>query len=305
MHPRNFMKSGQSPLRKRGGDVANAVASRALGGYPRGATSPQRQPTASALKMRSAFNSRGGVVQAQSSEHRKEQPVSNGKQKESCVEEPSGLRRAFNTRGGVVRERDGFEVFYGMEKSDQKPEGAKRDGFDIFYGIGTEELSRLNRARETNGVAVQQNENGAGRFALEEGLAQMNQLEQQLQVRLGGTSGARSPVAPPPASRPPREETAFAAGTSGSAAGGLIVASCRDPAPAVPTFSIATPATSFAPGFGAAGALCRETGSAVPTYSVATPASSFAPGFGAPFPENSTAQMFSLVTPAPSFMPVS
>lgn len=60
---------------------------------------------------------------------------------------PSMLKEAFRQRGGVVKERDGFEVFYGMERPErnERPSGAKtargrksvdlRDGFDKFYGI--------------------------------------------------------------------------------------------------------------------------------------------------------------------------
>jgi len=53
---------------------------------------------------------------------------------------PGGsLKQALASRGGVQREKDGFEVFYGVEaKEKRSPRLRKddyRDGFDIFYGI--------------------------------------------------------------------------------------------------------------------------------------------------------------------------
>lgn len=51
---------------------------------------------------------------------------------------PSSLRKALATRGGVAREKDGFEVFYGVESKEHRrrrsPNQDHRDGFDKFFG---------------------------------------------------------------------------------------------------------------------------------------------------------------------------
>eukprot|EP00913_Durusdinium_trenchii_P020751 g19491.t1 len=71
----------------------------------------------------------------------------------------SSLKKALGQRGGVVKERDGFEVFFGVEKSKEKKKLRKsldsRDGFDKFYGIpsaGAEEDSSTSPTRRMSAL---------------------------------------------------------------------------------------------------------------------------------------------------------
>ncbi|CAJ1457391.1 unnamed protein product [Effrenium voratum] len=100
---------------------------------------------------------------------------------------PASLRKVLGQRGGVVKERDGFEVFFGMDaaKAKAKADKAKkdsRDGFDKFYGIRKADLEA--EAQEESPTSLSQKgkcEEERQRF-----------LERQLQSRLGGGEGERN-----------------------------------------------------------------------------------------------------------------
>eukprot|EP00435_Cladocopium_sp_Y103_P046472 s1280_g13.t1 len=100
---------------------------------------------------------------------------------------PSMLKEAFRQRGGVVKERDGFEVFYGMERPErnERPSGAKtargrksvdlRDGFDKFYGIPSvaaeDSSSSPKRSRELTSAHISIQSSDALQFAWDRGAA--------------------------------------------------------------------------------------------------------------------------------------
>lgn len=124
----------------------------------------------------------------------------------------SSLKKALGQRGGVVKERDGFEVFFGVEKSKEKKKLRKsldsRDGFDKFYGIpsaGAEEDSSTSPTRRC-----------------EDG---QRHMQMQLQARLGGASAETMPADSP---------ECFTSGVPAESVPGV-------PA-GVPTYSLAEPA---------------------------------------------------------------
>lgn len=104
--------------------------------------------------------------------------------------QPTGLKKALATRGGVAREKDGFEVFYGVEAKEVKQSrrishdlNAGRDGFDKFYGISKARAATYPSAQTNLGE-------GSGSRGLKD---ESRQQEAQLTVRLGVQSPKLSP----------------------------------------------------------------------------------------------------------------
>jgi len=212
---------------------------------------------------------------------------------------PLGIRSSLGQRGGVVKKSDGFEVFYGLvgdqpeatcgpttigtaaaqtsavgnspvQKTSMRPVLGKRggvvrksDGFEVFYGL----------------VGDQPAEKSTAKDAPEAGGEEEQRAPQD--------AGAEAPEAS--ATTEPREGEAKQDGGD-----------CRSPskvAPDLAAFSLAPPATSFAPGRGgssapgmasaaanklAGGDLNRRLAAQLPKatiaeYSLATPATSFSP----------------------------
>lgn len=139
--------------------------------------------------------------------------------------QPSSLKQALATRGGVARSKDGFEVFYGVESKEHKPQRKSsvqdsRDGFDKFYGI--QRVDKVDRvASETNPSSARpvdesdKEEKGASKV-IRRVSDQTRQLETQLQARLSGPGQSpgnmhreiRSEVALRPVSDAPRVSSA-------------------------------------------------------------------------------------------------
>eukprot|EP00419_Tripos_fusus_P010230 CAMPEP_0172656524 /NCGR_PEP_ID=MMETSP1074-20121228/1427_1 /TAXON_ID=2916 /ORGANISM="Ceratium fusus, Strain PA161109" /LENGTH=305 /DNA_ID=CAMNT_0013471381 /DNA_START=75 /DNA_END=992 /DNA_ORIENTATION=+ len=96
----------------------------------------------------------------------------------------TGWTQVLGTRGGVVRNKDGFEVFYGVDKTERpaKPHQSKvheRDGFDVFFGIHSQD--RANRVRQ---APMQMSARGNVSSSAAELKVQQQQVESQLQARL-------------------------------------------------------------------------------------------------------------------------
>lgn len=206
----------------------------------------------------------------------------------------ASLRAAFTSRGGVVHHRDAYEIFYGVHAADSENtqldgnSANSQDGYDIFFGIdgrpadavqGGSQIAGITLAEGGANIPVEMSSSSGVTSNSDQQTAckaksQMHQREQQLQSGFGALSDVASSVHSRCATLPPRSPSG--------------VGCCSVPEPAiasrdVPTFSLATPATSFSPPVDLAkldnsqSYASPTVFSKVPTYSMATPVSSYLP----------------------------
>jgi len=173
------------------------------------------------------------------------------------------LKKSLDTRGGVVKERDGYEVFFGVTEGQAKTKVPDRDGFDIFYGIKNDE-------RGTPDTSTAKDDDAQLRARISQVALPRRERRLTAPPQVGGHASKHSADA-----RSPRSAaTAAVAKAKPSAPKSKRVSQPVVPE-SVPTFSLATPAPSFAPNLVASSH--DEPPSNVQLYSMATPCSSFAP----------------------------
>lgn len=189
----------------------------------------------------------------------------------------TNLKKALDTRGGVMKERDGYEVFFGVTDAEGKAKVPDRDGFDIFYGIKNDEraMHAKNSCGDGDAFAAKERE---AQFRARISQVAHPRRERRLTAPPEAPTcwSATTQSAAPRSPRSVRGEVATA--TDGKAKPST-TKSKRVSKPivpdSVPTFSLATPAPSFAPALAANSK--DEVQNGVQLYSMATPCSSFAP----------------------------
>lgn len=185
-----------------------------------------------------------------------------------------------------AKERDGYEVFFGVTEGEFQSKIPDRDGFDIFYGIKNDERAGSAPGTDAKGADAKGTDakgtdaKGDASCAKDHDAQLRSRISQVAHPRRErrltappqvGTSGPKHSVA----LRSPRSTaTAVEAKPKPSAVKSKRASKPEVPE-SVPTFSLATPAPSFAPELSASHH--NENPSGVPLYSMATPASSFAP----------------------------
>lgn len=193
-------------------------------------------------------------------------------------------------KSASVKEHDGYEVFYGLASSSADPRSVKqeRDGFDIFFGIKGPKQERKGNTRAAHpAVPLSAPTTGSG------GPSAVPKL--RLSTASGEATGAaatsgrkqRWNTAPPQAlaiSAPSIAGPTMAGQDSGGRARGK---------------PIHTGVRSLLDGGREAEDTKVKAPTEVPTFSLATPAPSFAPPVELP----ESAQLYSMATPTPSFVP--
>lgn len=173
-----------------------------------------------------------------------------------------------------MKERDGYEVFFGMTEAEGKAKVPERDGFDIFYGIKNDDRGASGRSSCGDGDTVAAKDPDAQLRARIGQVAHPRRERRMTAPPQVGESAARHSAAPAPKSTRGDVSTATHAKAKPN-----VVKSNFIPKPvvpeSVPTFSLATPAPSFAPALVASHR--DEAPHDVQLYSMATPCSSFVP----------------------------
>lgn len=183
-----------------------------------------------------------------------------------------------------VREHDGYEVFYGLASSTADPRAAtkERDSYDIFYGIKGPKQERKGSTRAAHPAPPL-----SARGPATGGRCSVPQLRLSVASGEATGAGAVSGRKPKGNAAPPQQAIATSVPAGASTQGKpthTIVKSLLDEvvevegkkcdtSAAVLTFSLATPAPSFAPPV--------EMPESVQLYSMATPSSSFVPPIAA------------------------